>query len=141
MKTALILAALALPATAFAQTTDQRTAGSSSATPTGGDVSASTYGSGTTDADSLDVTSGGAAEATNGGTATTDSRAKFNTQNAHARSVAKARDDDERARSMTNTHVRRDGEIRSRSMSIYKQKGEKPVIDRDSSVSQPDSGS
>lgn len=31
-------------------------------------------------------------------------------------------------------HVRKDGQVRSRSMSIYKEKGEKPVIDRQSSV-------
>jgi hypothetical protein len=36
---------------------------------------------------------------------------------------------------MTNTTVRRDGAVRSRSMSIYKERGEKPVIDREVSVS------
>ena len=70
-----------------------------------------------------------------GGTATTDSRAKFNENMARQRSVATARDDDERARSMTNTHVRKDGQVRSRSMSIYKERGEKPVIDRQTTTS------
>lgn len=113
----------------------QTTAGSQSSTPTTGDVSASTYGSGTTDANSVGVSGGGAATAADGGTATTDSRAKFNENMARQRSVATARDDDERARSMTNTHVRKDGEVRSRSMSIYKERGEKPVIDRQVSTS------
>ncbi|WP_022681871.1 hypothetical protein [Sphingobium bisphenolivorans] len=113
----------------------QTTAGSQSSTPTTGNVSAGTYGSGTTDANSVGVSGGGTATAADGGTATTDSRAKFNENMARQRSVATARNDDERARSMTNTHVRKDGQVRSRSMSIYKEKGEKPVIDRQTSVS------
>lgn len=113
----------------------QQTAQSSSSTPTTGDVSASTRGGGTSTPDSVNVTGGADAAATNGGAVTTDSRAKFNDNNAHQRSVATARDDDERARSMTNTHVRKDGQVRSRSMSIYKERGEKPVIDRQTSVS------
>lgn len=125
-------ALLAGAGAASAQTT---TAGSQSTTPTTGDVSASTYGSGTTDANSVGVSGGGGATAAQGGTASTDSTAKFNNNMARQRSVATARDEDERARSMTNTHVRKDGQVRSRSMSIYKERGEKPVIDRQTSVS------
>ena len=113
----------------------QQTAQSASETPTGNDVSAGTYGSGTSTPDSVEVSGGGTATAANGGTATTDSRAKLNKNSARQRSVATARDDDERARSMTNTHVRKDGQVRSRSMSIYKERGEKPVIDREVEVS------
>lgn len=126
--------AAALPGIAGAQVTG----GSQSSTPTTGDVSAGPYGSGTTDANSVGVSGGGAATAANGGTATTDSRAKLNPNAAHQRSVATARDEDERARSMTNTHVRKDGDVRSRSMSIYKERGEKPVIDRESTVTNAD---
>jgi len=129
----LFLAATCL-ATASAASA-QTTTGSQSSTPTTGDVSAGTYGSGTTDANSVGVSGGGNASAADGGTATTDSRAKFNENMARQRSVATARDDDERARSMTNTHVRKDGQVRSRSMSIYKERGEKPVIDRQTSTS------
>jgi Spy/CpxP family protein refolding chaperone len=129
----LFLAATCL-ATASAASA-QTTTGSQSSTPTTGDVSAGTYGSGTTDANSVGVSGGGNATAADGGTATTDSRAKFNENMARQRSVATARDDDERARSMTNTHVRKDGQVRSRSMSIYKERGEKPVIDRQTSTS------
>jgi len=129
----LFLAATCL-ATASAASA-QTTAGSQSSTPTTGNVSAGTYGSGTTDANSVGVSGGGNASAADGGTATTDSRAKFNENMARQRSVATARDDDERARSMTNTHVRKDGQVRSRSMSIYKERGEKPVIDRQTSTS------
>lgn len=64
----------------------------------------------------------------------TDSTAKFNPNTAHQRSVATARDEDERARSMTNTHVRKDGDVRPRSISIYKERGEKRVITRDVSA-------
>ena len=110
-------------------------AASQSSTPTTGDVSAGTYGAGATDANSVGVSGGGTATAADGGTATTDSRAKFNENMARQRSVATARDDDERARSMTNTHVRKDGQVRSRSMSIYKERGEKPVIDRQTTTS------
>jgi hypothetical protein len=127
----LVATCLATASAASAQTT----AGSQSSTPTTGDVSAGTYGSGTTDANSVGVSGGGNATAADGGTATTDSRAKFNENMARQRSVATARDDDERARSMTNTHVRKDGQVRSRSMSIYKERGEKPVIDRQTSTS------
>lgn len=113
----------------------QQSVQSSSSTPTTGDVSAGTYGSGTSTPDSVGVSGGGDAAAADGGTASTESRARFNENNAHQRSVATARDEDERARSMTNTHVRKDGQVRSRSMSIYKEKGEKPVIDRQVDVS------
>jgi hypothetical protein len=132
-RTLFTLTAAAVLATGAA--TAQTQAGSQSSTPTTGDVSAGTYGSGTTDANSVGVSGGGKATAADGGTASTDSRAKFNENMARQRSTATARDDDERARSMTNTHVRKDGRVRSRSMSIYKEKGEKPVIDRQTSVS------
>lgn len=126
-------AALVLSGAASAQQHAQ----SSSSTPTTGDVYASTRGSGTSGPGSVEVSGGADAGAARGGTATTDSSARFNRNSARQRSVATARDDDERARSRTNTHVRRDGQVRSNSMSIYKQRGEKPVIDRERSVSAP----
>jgi hypothetical protein len=115
--------------------TAQQTAQSSSSTPSTGDVYASTRGSGTSTPDSVQVDGGAAAGAADGGTVTTDSSARFNNNMARQRSIATARDADERARSRTNTHVRKDGQVRSRSMSIYKQRGEKPVIDRQVSTS------
>jgi hypothetical protein len=126
-----ILAAFALAITPTGATLAQITGGSSSSTPTTGDVSAGTWGSGTTDQNSVGVSGGGTAEAANGGTASTDSSAKFNDKRAMQRSVATARDEDERARSRTRTTVRKGGELRSNSMSIYKERGEKPVIDRE----------
>jgi hypothetical protein len=131
--TSLATAALVMSGAASAQ----QTAGSTASTPTTGDVYASTRGSGTSTPDSVEVSGGGEATAANGGTATSDSTARFNNQSARQRSVATARDEDEHARSRTNTTVRRDGQVRSRSMSIYKERGEKPVIDRDTSVSRP----
>lgn len=113
----------------------QQTADSESRTPTTGDVSAGTFGSGTSTEDSVAVSGGAEAAATNGGTATSESTARFNNNTARQRSTATARDDDERARSSTMTHVRKDGQVRSRSMSIYKERGEKPVINRDVSTS------
>jgi uncharacterized protein YggE len=126
------MATLSLAGAAMAQ---ERTAGSSAGTPQDRDVSASTYGSGTSTPDSVEVSGGGTATAADGGTATTNSTAKFNQNMARQRSTAKARGDDERARSTSTTRVHRDGEVRSRSMSIYKQRGEKPVIEREVSTS------
>ena len=131
MKSHLMLAALLMAGPAVAQ----NTAGSSASTPTTGDVSAGTYGSGTSDANRVGVSGGGEAEAAAGGTATTDSSAKLNKNMARQRSVATARDEDERARSRTTTMAKKDGDVRSKSMSIYKESGEKPVITRDSSTS------
>jgi hypothetical protein len=127
-----ILGALLIAAAPVAA---QNSAGSSAATPNTGDVSASTWGSGTSTPDSVGVSGGGDATAANGGTATSDSTAKFNDNVARQRSVATARDEDERARSRTMTMAKKDGDVRSRSMSIYKQRGEKPVITRDKSSS------
>lgn len=129
----IMAAALLLPSAALAQ----QTAGSASQTPTTGDVSAGTFGSGTSTEDSVAVSGGATAEARNGGTATSESTARFNERMARQRSTARASDDDERARSSTMTHVRKDGAVRSRSMSIYKQRGEKPVIHREKSTSDP----
>jgi hypothetical protein len=140
MKTLILTTALALGVTpALAQQTAPQPTkgGSQSSTPTTGDVSASTYGSGTSTPDSVAVSGGGTANAGNGGTASTDSTARFNENTARQRSVATARDDDERARSRTTTRVQRDGDVRSKSMSIYKQRGEKPVIDRQSTTTPP----
>ena len=131
MKSAIILiGALTLTASAaFAQTST----GTQTSTPRTGDVSAGTYGSGTSTNGGTAVNGGATAEALNGGTATTRSDAQVNERTARQRSVATARDDDERARSRTSTRVTPTGDVRSRSMSIYKQRGEKPVITRDSS--------
>lgn len=111
--------------------------GGSDTTADGRGVSASTYGTGTTDANSVGVSGGGAATA-DGGTAETRSKARMNDRRAMQRSTATARTDEERARSRTMTTVRKDDEVRSRSMSIYKQRGERPVIERDCTITNAD---
>lgn len=125
----------ALLASSTGALAQSQTAGSSSGTPQERSVRADTYGSGTSTPTSVGVSGGGSATASEGGVASTESRAKFNNNMARQRSTATARDDDERARSRTSTHARKDGTVRSRSMSIYKQRGEKPVIDRQVSTS------
>jgi hypothetical protein len=121
----------------FAQTVS----GGSSGGLGGDGVSASTYGSGqqtTTPAgSSIGVGGGGDATAVDGGSASTRSDAKLNERRAMQRSVARARDDDERARSRTRTVVR-EGEVRSRTMSVYKQKGERPQHEMTYSVTTPE---
>lgn len=121
---ALLLSASA-PGLAGAQTIS----GGSSGGVSGQGVSASTYGSGerttTADGSSIGIEGGGGATAIDG-TASTDSRAKLNDQRAMQRSVARAQDDDERARSTTRTMVNPSG-VRSRTSSFYREQGEKPV--------------
>lgn len=104
----------------------------------GKDVSASTYGAGKTDGQSIGIQGGGAATAADGGTASSDSSAKVNERRAMQRSVATARDDDERARSRTHTIVRQGEVVRSRTTSMYKEKGEKPVHESTYSVTTPE---
>lgn len=124
--------ALGLAPPALAQTT-----GGSSSGQEGRGVSASTWGEGSQTPDSVEVRGGGEATAEDG-TARTDSRARVNKNRAMQHSRARARTDDERARSRTHTVVRRDGTIRSRSSSMYRQKGERPVRDREFTITHPD---
>lgn len=132
-KLILLTGALALSGAAVAQT---NSGGSSTQSPTTGDVSAGTYSSGTSGDGTVGVSGGGDAVAGDGGTASTDASARFNTQNntARQRSLATARDDDERARSRSSTNVTPTGDVRSRSMTIYKQRGQRPVITRERTV-------
>ena len=136
-RVALLASALSLATlspTAMAQTLQ----GGSSGGVAGPGVSASTYGSGqtsqTTDGSTIGVTGGGEATAIDGA-ASTRSDAKLNERRAMQRSVATARDEDERARSRTRTVVREGDEVCSRTVSIYKQKGERPQREMTYSVS------
>jgi hypothetical protein len=126
---ALSFAALGLAAPATAQQRSQQppiTSGTSGGV-SGDDVSASTCGQGTTDGTSMTVSGCADAEARNGGTAATSTRAQTNDHRAMQRSMATARDEDERARSRTHTVVRNGEVVRSRTQSMYKQRGEPPV--------------
>jgi hypothetical protein len=131
--TALAAAGLLLGPPALAQTISGGSAGGVQ----GQGVSASTYGAGQTDGQSIGVQGGGEATAVDG-SARTDSTAKVNERRAIQRSVATARDDDERARSRTQTVVRQGEVVRSRTMSMYKEKGEKPVREHTYSVTTPE---
>jgi hypothetical protein len=136
--TAMLLAAgLIAAAPAWAQTVSGGTSGGLG----GEDVSASTSGSGQTtttpEGSSIGVSGGGEATAADGGSASTQSDAKLNERRAMQRSTAQARDEDERARSRTRTMVRGDT-VRSRTMSHYKQKGEKPEHEMTYSVTTPE---
>lgn len=125
--------ALALPGALLAQELTTTSAG----TPTTGDVSASTSGSAEGTSDSVEVGGTADAAAANGGTAETEASAKFNDHMANQRSTATARDEDERARSTSRSHASTTGADVSHSTSIYKQRGEKPVITREHSVTTP----
>ena len=134
MRTLILLApALLVVGVAQAQT-NTGSAGTSS--PTTGDIRAGTSSSGTSSPGTVGVSGTADASASNGGTATTRGDARFNTENntARQRSTATARDDDERARSRSSTNVNPRGDVRSRSMTIYKERGSKPVITRESTV-------
>jgi hypothetical protein len=126
LRSALGASLFALAGFALAPAGAQTTAGTSG-TAQGRDVSAGTCGQGTTTATSVDVSGCADATAADGGTVNTSNRARVNSNVGVQHSSATARDDDERARSMTNTHARRDGAVRSRTMTWYKEKGERPV--------------
>ncbi|WP_309643040.1 hypothetical protein [Phenylobacterium sp.] len=130
---ALAASTLLLAGSAFAQPVTGGTSGGVS----GRGVTASTYGAGHTDGQSIGIQGGGAAVAVDG-TARTQSDAKVNERRAMQRSVASARTDDERARSRTRTVVRQGEEVRSRTMSVYKEQGEKPIRESVYSVTTPE---
>lgn len=125
--------ALALPGALSAQEPTTSSAG----TPATGDVSASTSGTAEGTPDSVAVGGTAEAAAADGGTAETNATARFNEHMANQRSTATASDEDERARSMTRSHASRTGADVSHSMSIYKQRGEKPVVTKEHSVTTP----
>ena len=127
------LALMSLAAPAAAQTQSDGTSGG----VTGQDVSASTCGNGTTDGTSITVGGCADATATNGGTVDTSTRAKVNERIGMQRSTATARDEDERARSRTHTVVRQGEVVRSRTSSMYKQRGERPVREVQSTTTPP----
>ena len=131
MRKTMILAATGLLVTLSAPALAQ-SGGSRGSTPDGRDVRAGTSGYGSTDGNSITVGGTADAGAANGGTANTRTRAKVNDRRGMQMSTAKARDEDERARSRTHTVVRQGDVVRSRTSTMYKQKGERPVRTRDS---------
>lgn len=141
-KTAAFAVALAFAVGAATAQTDPPASGSvtggSGTADAAGDVSAATSGTGTMTPDGVAVTGAANAAAADGGTATSRSDAQIVGDRAMARSTASARDDDDRARSRTKTQVQKDDAVRSRSMSIAKEKGERPVIERCSTIAGAD---
>jgi hypothetical protein len=124
VKAALAASALAF---AFAPAGAQTVSGGTSGTARGTDVSAGTCGQGSTTGSSVEVSGCADATAANGGTVKTSNRARTNSHIGIQNSRATARDEDERARSMTHTQVRQGETVRSRTMTMYKQRGERPV--------------
>ena len=133
IKTLVAASAIALAVPAAAQTVSGGTSGSVS----GQDVSAGTCGYGSTDGSGTKVGGCADATATNGGSTNTSTRARANERRAMQNSVARATDDDERARSRTHTMVKNGQVVRSRTMSMYHMKGEKPVREVVTSKSTP----
>jgi hypothetical protein len=127
----LALSAFAVPAAA------QQVKTGTSGTAQGTDVSASTCGYGSTTATGVHVEGCADASATNGGTVNTSNVARANERMGMQRSRATAVDDDERARSMTHTRVRAGEVVSSRTMTMYKQQGERPVRDVITSTATP----
>lgn len=117
----LALAALAIPAGAQTQS------GGTSGSVNGENVSVGTCGYGTSTPTSVNVGGCADAEARDGGTVDTRVQAQTNDRRGMQHSTATARDEDERARSRTKTVVRAGEAVRSRTHTMYKQRGEKPV--------------
>ncbi len=134
MRFMLLAAPALLLATGANAQTNSSNAGTSS--PTTGDVTVGTTTGGTSGNGTVGVTGTADAAAANGGTVSTDASARFNTANntARQRSTATAVDDDERARSRSSTNVNPRGDVRSNSMTVYKQRGERAVVTRDRTV-------
>lgn len=131
--TTLMIACFGAPA--GAQVVSGGTRGS---TPTSGDVSAGTCGQGSTTDTSITVSGCADAQARNGGTADTNTRAKVNDRVGMQTSTAIARDEDERARSRTRTMVRKGEVVRSRTSTMYKMDGERPVHEITRTTSTPE---
>ena len=112
---------MAMTAPAFAQS------GGTRGSLSGDDVRAGTSGYGSTDGNSITVGGTADAGADNGGTARTRTRALVNDRRGMQMSTARARDEDEWARSRTHTVVRQGQVVRSRTSTMYKQRGERPV--------------
>lgn len=105
----------------------------------GQDVSAGTCGQGTTDGSSITVSGCADAEARNGGVVDTRTKAKVNDRRGMQHSTASSRDDDERVRSRTHTIVRQGEVVRSRTSTMYKMRGERPVRETTSTRATPQS--
>ena len=122
-----------LAASATAQTRTDGTSGSLA----GQDVSAGTCGSGTSTPTSVEVSGCADAQAQNGGTVDTSTRARTNARVGMQNSRATARDADERVTSRTHTMVRQGSDPRSRTTTIYKKKGERPVREVETTGARP----
>ncbi len=124
-----------------AQQQQQTISGGTQGSVAGRDVTASTYGVGTTttspDGQSTTLSGGGEATA-EGGEASTRSKARLNENNAMQRSTATARTDDERARSRTQTQVRPGEVVRSRTTTFYKEQGGKPQRETVTTITTPE---
>ena len=131
------LAASTLAFCAFAVPAAAQVTTGTSGTAQGTDVRAQTCGQGTTTATSVEVSGCADATAANGGTVTTSNVAKANERTGMQRSRATAVDEDERARAVTDTRVRQGEVVRSRTMTMYKQKGERPVREVTTSTATP----
>lgn len=104
----------------------------------GRDVAVSTYGTGTVTQNGVGVTGGGQAQAVDGA-ASTRSDASFTERRARQRSVAEARTEEERARSRTRTNANLKKEtVRSRTTSMYKADGKRPVRETVRTVTTPE---
>jgi len=125
-KTKALLAASALAFALSVPAAAQQVKGTTSGTAQGSGVSATTCGTGTTTPNSITVSGCADATATDG-TTSTRNRAHVNDHMGMQRSVATARTDEERARSMTHTRVRQGEVVNSRTTTMYKQRGERPV--------------
>jgi len=136
-KAALAATALALSALAVAPAGAQTVKTGTQGTAAGQDVRATTCGYGTTTSTGVTVEGCAEAEARNGGTVNTTNNVRANDQMGMQRSTASAVDEDERARARTQTKVRQGEVVRSRTMTWYKQRGEKPVRDVTTSTATP----
>ena len=118
---AALAAALAAPATG------QVVSGGTSGSYRGNDISVGSSGYGSTDGSYINTGGTADAEAADGGVVRTRVRSRTNPVIGQTRSFSSARDDDERAFSRTHTIVRNGETVRSRTHTMYRERGSPPV--------------
>ena len=126
-KTLMLCVGAAAAAALAAPATGQVVSGGTSGSYDGDNISVGSSGYGSTDGNYINVGGTADAEARDGGVVRTRVRGRTGPVIGVNRSFSTARDEDERAFSRTRTIVRNGETVRSRTHTMYHQRGEAPV--------------
>ena len=126
-KTLMLCVGAAIAAALAAPATGQIVSGGTRGSVAGDDISVGSSGYGSTDGRYINVGGTADAEVTDGGVVRTRVGGRTGPHVGQLRSFGSARDEDERAYSRTHTIVRNGETVRSRTHTMYRQRGERPV--------------